>query len=95
MTLNGVLTGYQLSCQPQVPGIPFPQTLNPGPTAVMDTLCSLYPGVGYNWSIVARNGVGPSDPVYITNTTQETDTYAHVCIPCLCFKLKPGLWTGL
>ena len=49
----------------------------------MDTLSSLYPGVMYNCSIVARNGVGPSDPVYITNTTQETGSYiyAFVCIP--------------
>ena len=86
--LNGVLTGYQLSCQPQLPGIPLPHTLTPGPTAVMAMLSSLYPGVMYNCRIVARNGVGPSDPVYISGTTLETGTYAHVnCFFFWCFKL--------
>ena len=80
MTLNGALTGYQLSCQPLLSGIPFPQFLTPGPTAVVDTVSGLYPGVGYNCSIVARNGAGPSDPVYISGTTLETGTYAYVHI---------------
>ena len=78
MILNGVLTGYQLSCQPLLSSIPLPQTLNTA--AVMDTLSNLYPGVGYNCSIVARNSAGPSDPVYINGTTLETGTYAHVDI---------------
>ena len=87
MILNGDLTGYQLSCQPLLPDIPSPQTLTPGPTAEVAMLYSLYPGVEYNCSIVARNGVGPSDPVYISNTTEETGTYVHVLIVLLCLKL--------
>ena len=84
VTLNGVLSGYQLSCQPLLPGIPPPQTLTPGHSAVVYTLSPLYPGVGYNCSIVARNNVGPSDPVYISGTTLETGTSVYVvCIPCL------------
>ena len=78
MTLNGVLTGYQLSCQPLLSGIPLPQILTPGPTAVMAMLSSLYPGVGYNCSIAARNYAGPSDPVYRNGSTLETGTYADV-----------------
>ena len=70
VTLNGVLTGYQLSCQLLLPGFPLPQPLNT--TAVMVMLSSLYPGVGYNCSIVAWNSAGPSDPVYISGTTLET-----------------------
>ena len=79
-TLNGVLTGYQLSCEPLLPGIPSPQPLTLGPTAVVDTVSSLYPGVGYYCSIVARNSAGPSDPVYINGTTLETGTCAYVHI---------------
>ena len=78
MTLNGVLTGYQLSCQSLLPGIPLPQPLNT--TAVMTTLSGLYPGVGYNCSIVARNSAGPSDRVYISGTTLETGMYISTCI---------------
>ena len=86
MTLNGVLTGYQLSCQPLLPGIPLPQPLNT--TAVTVMLSSLYPGMGYNCSIVARNGAGPSDPVYISNTTQETGMHIHLPYSVLlCFKV--------
>ena len=91
MTLNGVLTGYQLSCQPLLSSIPLPQPLNT--TAVMATLSSLYPGVGYNCSIVARNSAGPSDPVYIGGSTQEAGTYryAHVHI-LLCTTDLQVLW---
>ena len=71
-TLNGNLTGYQLFCQPLLPGIPSPQILNT--TAVIATVSGLYPGVEYNCSIVARNSAGPSDPDYISNTTLETGT---------------------
>ena len=78
MTLNGVLTGYQLSCQPLLPGIPPPQTLTPGHTAVVYMVSALYPGVGYNCSLVARNSAGPSDPAYISGTTQETGVYMYI-----------------
>ena len=95
MTLNGALVGYQLSCQPLLSGIPLPQTLNPGPTAVMAMLSNLYPGVGYNCSIVGRNSAGPSDPVYINGTTLETGTSVYVvCIPnlmLLCYHHKIGI----
>ena len=76
VTLNGVLTGYQLSCQPLLSGIPLPQTLNTA--AVMAMLSSLYPGVGYNCSIVARNSAGPSGPVYSSGTTLETGTSVYL-----------------
>ena len=69
----GVLTGYQLSCQPELPaGIPTPPTLSPGPTVNTAVLPDLYPGVRYNCSIVASNSAGPSDPVYAIDTTTET-----------------------
>ena len=44
----------------------------------MTMLSGLYPGVEYNCSIVARNGAGPSDPVYISGTTLETGTSVYV-----------------
>ena len=92
MTLNGVFVGYQLSCQPLLSGIPLPYILTTGPTAVMVMLSNLYPGVGYNCSIVARNGAGPSDPVYISGTTLETGISVYVvCIPnlvLLCYYIN-------
>ena len=70
---NGVLTGYQLFCQPELPvGIPTPPTLSPGPTVNTAMLPNLSPGVRYNCSIVASNSAGLSDPVYAVGTTTET-----------------------
>ena len=85
VTPNGVLTGYQLSCQPLLLGIPLPQSLNTTVvmTVVMVMLSNLYPGVGYNCSIVARNSAGPSDPVYINGTTLETGMYIHLFCCCV------------
>ena len=80
VTPNGVLIGYQLFCQPLLSSISLPQVLNPGPTAVMVMLSGLYPGVGYNCSIVARNSAGPSGPVYINGSTLETGMYIRTCI---------------
>ena len=70
---NGLLTGYQLSCQPELPvGIPSPPTLTPGPTVNTAVLPNLSPGVRYNCSIVASNSAGSSEPVYAVGTTTET-----------------------
>ena len=96
LTLNGNLTGYQLSCQPLRPGIPPSQMLTPGP-AVMTMLSGLYPGVGYNCSIVARNSAGPSDPVYSSGTTLETGMYMYLilcsCVSaCMAFNQSIGVF---
>ena len=86
LTLNGVLTGYRLSCQPLLPGISLPQPLNT--TALMVMLSNLYPSVGYNCSIVARNSAGPSYPVYVNGTTLETG--ASVYVVCSITSAKIG-----
>ena len=78
VTLNGNLTGYQLSCLPLLPGIPSPQPFTLGPATVVDTVSGLYPGVGYNCSLVATNPAGPSDRVYSNGTTQETGMYMYI-----------------
>ena len=44
----------------------------------MIMLSGLYPGVGYNCSLVARNAAGPSDPAYTNDTTQETGVYMYL-----------------
>ena len=76
--LNGILVGYQLTCQPELPvGIPSPPILTPGPTMNANILSNLFPGVRYNCSIVARNSAGPSDPIYAVGTTTETGTTWH------------------
>ena len=70
---NRVLTGYQLTCQPELPvGIPTPPTLSPGPSVNTAMLPNLSPGVKYNCSIMANNSAGSSDPVYAVGTTTET-----------------------
>ena len=69
----GNLTGYLLTCQPELTtGIPSPPTLSPGPTVNTTVLPNLYPGVRYNCRIVANNSAGSSDPVYAVGTTTET-----------------------
>ena len=69
---NGMLTSYQVLCQPLIFGIPIPRTINPAPTEVIALLDNLLPGVGYNCSIIARNRAGASDPTYTVGTTLET-----------------------
>ena len=70
---SGVLTGYRLSCQPELPaGIPSPPILSTGPTVNTTLFPDLSPGVRYNCSIVATNSGGSSDPVYAVGTTTET-----------------------
>jgi len=68
---NGVVTGYQLSCQPLLLGIPTPEPLSPESTARMAVLADLLPGVRYNCSIGAMNCVGQSPLVYADDTTTE------------------------
>ena len=73
--LNGMLTGYNLSCQPVLPAnIPSPPILSPGPTVNTALLPALFPGMRYNCSIMARNSAGSSDPVHAVGTTTETGT---------------------
>ena len=70
---NGRLTGYNLSCQPELPAdIPSPSIFTPGPTMNTAELGSLFPGVRYNCSIVAMNTAGSSDPVHAIGNTTET-----------------------
>ena len=71
--LNGMLVGYQLSCQPMLlAGIPSPPIFSSGPSVNTALLPNLFPGVRYNCSIVASNSAGSSDPVYAVGTTTET-----------------------
>ena len=80
---NGILTGYQLTCQPELPtGIPSPPTLRTGSTVNTAMLSNLFSGVRYNCSIVARNSEGPSDPVYAVGTTTETGIYSNNAVWC-------------
>ena len=76
---NGAITGYRLSCQSALLGIPTPEPLIPGPTAQMTILVNLLPGVRYNCSIGASNGAGPSNIVYADGTTTEI---GRDCICC-------------
>ena len=77
--LNGILTGYQLTCQPvPLAGIPSPPILSSGPSVNTALFPNLSPGLRYNCSIVARNSAGSSDPVYTVGTTTETGIHDMV-----------------
>ena len=70
---NGMLTGYNLSCQPELPvGISSPPIFMTEPTVNTTLFPDLFPGVRYNCSVVATNSAGGSDPVYAVGTTTET-----------------------
>ena len=71
---NGVPTGYQLSCQPELPEISSPHKLSLAPADSAAILPDLFPGVRYNCCIVASNSTGSSDPVYAVETTLEIGT---------------------
>ena len=71
---NGVLTGYQLSCQPELPESSSPHKLSLGPAESAAMLPDLSPGVRYNCCIAARNSEGSSEPVYAFETTLEIGT---------------------
>ena len=78
---NGMLTGYQLSCKPELlTGISSPPILSAGSTVNTTMLPNLSPGVRYNCSIVASNSAGPSDPVYAVGTTTEAGITPTMCI---------------
>ena len=58
---NGVLTGYELTCQPGLEGIPQPPpVLSPSMTSA--TVSSLNNGVNYTCSVRAGNEGGISLP---------------------------------
>ena len=77
---NGVITGYRLSCQPLLSGIPTPEPLSAGPTARMAVLADLHPGVGYNCSIGAWGSAGPSNLVYADGTAMEIGRDIYVAV---------------
>ena len=55
---NGVLAGYELTCQPRLEGIPSPPVLTPSMTSA--TVSSLRNGVNYTCTVRARNQGGLS-----------------------------------
>ena len=80
---NGAITGYRLSCQSLLLGIPTPEPLSPGPTAQMVMLVNLLPGVRYNCSIAAVNGAAQSQLIYADETTIEIGKDVHVAVASL------------
>ena len=55
---NGVLTGYELECVPQLGGIPTPPAVTPSMTSA--TIFNLRNGVNYSCTVRARNEGGLS-----------------------------------
>ena len=55
---NGVLTGYELTCVPQLGGIPPPLAATPPTTSA--TISNLRNGVNYSCTVRARNEGGLS-----------------------------------
>lgn len=59
---NEPLTGYQLTCSPELDGIPVPSAVDTGPLVTMDTVSDLAYGVNYTCNVRARNEAGFSLP---------------------------------
>ena len=55
---NGALTGYQLTCEPQLDGIPTPPAMTS--SMVSATISNLRNGVNYSCTVRARNEAGLS-----------------------------------
>ena len=64
---NGIITGYTLSCQPNVEGLPQVY-----PSAGTYTVDGVYtPAAQYNCSVFASNSAGNGPPAYEVQTTPE------------------------
>ena len=62
---NGVLTGYQLECAPELNEIPSPSPVTPSTTSA--TVSNLSNGINYTCTVRARNEVGLSQPSVSTS----------------------------
>ena len=71
---NGVLTGYELECVPQLGGIPTPPAVTPSTTSA--TISNLRNGVNYSCMVRARNEGGLSlDSMATSFYTTEIGTH--------------------
>ena len=66
-----ITSGFNLTCLPQLTGIPAPQPLILSKTTTSATMTRLYSGVSYNCSIITLTTEGPSVPRNTTLTTPE------------------------
>ena len=66
---NGPLTGYQISCSPQLEGIPQSETISVDSTALTGAIAGLFHGVTYTCAVQALNEAAPSEPATVEVTT--------------------------
>ena len=77
-----ITSGFNLTCLPQLTGIPAPQPLILSKTTTSAKMTRLYSGVSYNCSIITLTTEGPSVPRNTTLTTPEKGKY-HTSYKCL------------
>ena len=90
METNGVLAGYELTCVPELEGIPPPPVLTPSVT--LATVSSLRNGVNYTCRVRARNeGSLSLDSVPTSFYTTEIGTLSKNVTSCKSesFHCKP------
>ena len=66
-----ITSGFNLTCLPQLTGIPAPQPLFLSKTTTSAKMTRLYSGVSYNCSIISLTTEGPSVPRNTTLATAE------------------------
>lgn len=66
-----ITSGFNLTCLPQLTGIPAPQPLLLSKTTTSAKVTRLYSGVSYNCSIITLTTEDPSVPQNTTLTTPE------------------------
>ena len=66
---NGPLTAYQISCSPQLEGIPQSETVSVDSAAETGAIAGLFHGVTYTCAVQALNEAGPSSPATADVTT--------------------------
>ena len=87
MKTNGVLTGYELTCVPELEGVPPPPILTP--SMISATVSSLRNGVNYTCRVRARNEGGLSLASMLTSFyTTEIGTLSNNVTMRLKFSLQ-------
>ena len=76
---NGIIIGYQLSCDPQPSS--FPRVYNQsGPVNTGTTLNVFTPGTSYTCRVLPRNSAGVGPPGSRTVSTLETCEFVPVVV---------------
>ena len=84
-----ITSGFNLTCLPQLTGVPAPQPLILSKTTTSANVTGLYAGVSYICSIITLTTEGPSVPQNTTLTTPEKGSIILHTTVSLCTYSSP------